>query len=1150
MRKVDGEVIYSATDLVRFLGCEHLTALDAVHLETPLPTGEEDEMDKLIQNLGLDHERAYLESLRTRGLTIADLGEPRRALPEQVQVTLDALKQGADVIYQAALQDGAFAGYSDFLERVDTPSELGPYSYEVVDTKLARSPKASYLVQLCFYSSILATLQGRMPAFMHVVLGDGSRVSYRVSDYIRYYHALKARFITSRSIAAPTYPAPCSQCGQCPWDHLCAEQWDRDDHLSRVANIRMSQIRKLNAAGIMTLEALAKLPDGVAVPKLAASTLQALRHQAQLQWHERSTGEKRCDLLLIVSDPPLGFLRLPPPDAHDIYFDMEGDPLTPGGLEYLFGVGWQGGDGFCFRPFWAHARTEEKAAFEAFMDFVTGHLTQHPGAHIYHYAAYEKTAIRRLASMHATREAEVDDLLRQNRLVDLYKVVREGIRVSEPGYSIKNIERFYREARSGDVQEAGASIIYYDRWRQSGDASLLKSIEDYNRDDVESTEGLHRWLLGLRPAELSWRTVWSPDDRTERDAKSVDSPAKLEADGLRAALARRLDGESALPPGAERQLTDMALHLVDFHRREQKPQWWKYFDCMEMEPAELLDDAECLAGLTRDPDAPITPIKKSRLVTYTYPSQDTKLRSGSKATRLDTGKEIELVEVDPENRVVQLKFGPSHDLVDALNLGPTKPIDSAGLQLEVFRFAQSVLEGDERFQATKRMLAKQLPQVTGVAVGEPLVPECPAVEDVLSVVKRLEESYLVIQGPPGAGKTYTGSRVIAGLLKAGYSVGVASNSHKAIHNLLEATIEAAASSGFVFEGFKKASGQNADSYFESDWFTSSAQSNDFEPDRHRLFAGTAWAFAGIPESCQLDFLFVDEAGQVSLGNLVAMGTRARNIVLLGDQMQLGQPIQGAHPGRSGESCLEYLMDGRATIPATEGVFLPRTWRMHPDVCRFISDAVYDGRLQAEGGALLRRLAGVGDIPPTGIRFISVEHEGCAQSSREEAERVSVLYDQLLGSTIEHGECAGRQLTAEDILVVSPYNLQVNLLQQVLPAGARVGTVDKFQGQEAAAVIVSMATSSAEELPRDIEFLFSKNRLNVAISRAQCLAYVVASPQLLSVRCDTPEQMALVNLLCWVSEYSSALSSAGNPTGLPPIGSTHSPPGRSGRVASS
>lgn len=279
----------------------------------------------------------------------------------------------------------------------------------------------------------------------------------------------------------------------------------------------------------------------------------------------------------------------------------------------------------------------------------------------------------------------------------------------------------------------------------------------------------------------------------------------------------------------------------------------------------------------------------------------------------------------------------------------------------------------------------------------------------------------------------------------------------------------------------------------------------------------------------LDYLFVDEAGQVSLGHLVAMGVAVRNIVLLGDQMQLPQPIQGVHPGRSGESTLDYLLDGAATIAPDRGIFLSDTWRMHPDVCGFISDAVYDGKLQsAERCRVQQLIPGAGSHPalqPTGIRFWPVVHDECSQSSEEEAGEVNAIYAALLNQKWRDSDGVERPITMDDILIVTPYNLQVRLLSRTLPVGARVGTVDKFQGQEAAVVIVSMATSSGEYLPRDIEFLYSKNRLNVALSRAKCLAILVASPRLLDVDCRTAEQIRLVNTLCWVEEYSRRNASA-------------------------
>jgi uncharacterized protein len=358
----------------------------------------------------------------------------------------------------------------------------------------------------------------------------------------------------------------------------------------------------------------------------------------------------------------------------------------------------------------------------------------------------------------------------------------------------------------------------------------------------------------------------------------------------------------------------------------------------------------------------------------------------------------------------------------------------------------------------------------------------------------------------------------------GKSVAVSSNSHKAINNLLSGVEEVALREKFHFTGVKKANPQDADTAFEGRCIENVDSNEDIEVGQHALVAGTAWLFARPALEQRFDVLFVDEAGQVSLGHLVAMGMAARNIVLLGDQMQLPQPIQGVHPGRSGESTLDYLLDGAATIAPDRGIFLATTWRMHPDVCRFISDAVYDGQLQAAPRCSEQRLILASDahsaLKPTGIQFWSVDHDECTQSSREEAAELAEIYENLL--TQHWRDHEGRQALVgpKDILVVAPYNLQVKLLAKTLPRGARVGTVDKFQGQEAAVVIVSLATSSGDYLPRDIEFLYSKNRLNVAISRAKCLSIVIASPRLLETECKTEEQIRLVNTLCWLESYAA------------------------------
>ena len=433
------------------------------------------------------------------------------------------------------------------------------------------------------------------------------------------------------------------------------------------------------------------------------------------------------------------------------------------------------------------------------------------------------------------------------------------------------------------------------------------------------------------------------------------------------------------------------------------------------------------------------------------------------------------------------------------------------------------------YPALEAVLTQSPPKIRGRSERAHIIPaEGGSLGDIIESISNLDESYVFVQGPPGAGKTYTGSHVIVALMKRGFRVGVASNSHKAINNLLHGVEKAAIRDRFAFKGVKKSTSGKPDSMLNGELIqdvTDNEEVAECLSDGALLVAGTAWLFARNEFDQSLDYLFIDEAGQVALANLVAMGTSARNIVLLGDQMQLGQPIQGVHPGRSGESSLEYLLNGVATIPPERGIFLNTTWRMHPDVCRFISDAVYDGRLEPEKKNAKQRLLLASDahpgLAPTGVRYLPVEHDACSQRSQEEADLVRDLVASLLKQRYRDKEGAEHPMSLENILVVAPYNMQVNLLKQVLPLGARVGTVDKFQGQEAEAVIVSMATSSGDYLPRFIEFLYSKNRLNVAISRAKCLAVFIANPALMSIRCSTPEEMALVNTLCWVREVGAS-----------------------------
>ncbi|MGE4579125.1 MAG: TM0106 family RecB-like putative nuclease [Desulfuromonadales bacterium] len=1127
MQKIHGNKLYSASDLVNFLECEHLTTLDLVNLDTPLPKAEDDEQAELIQKKGLEHEARYLQDLQESGVAVFDAKASGQSIVAAAEATKRAMAEGVPVIFQGCLHSPEFVGYVDFLRRVDHPSGLGNFSYEVVDTKLARSPKAKFIIQLCLYSDLLSVDQGFLPHNIHVVLGDRTEQSYRLADYYRYYRSVKARFLERmKGGLASTYPEPCAHCDLCHWRNLCQEQWTQDDHLCQVANITKIQIDKLRSGGITTLAGLAQLKPDDHVPTMQDATFQRLRRQAALQLERRETGKDLFELLETDPAETKGFRRLPHPDPGDLFFDMEGDPLEEGGLEYLFGVYYHDDGQPKFQPFWAHSRQEERQAFQDFMAFVMDRLARYPNMHIYHYAPYEETALKRLMSLHGTCEAEVDHLLRSEKLVDLYKVVRESLLASEPRYSIKNLETFYMEKRTGEVTNAGASIVFYEHWKETRDPALLKQIHDYNEDDCRSTYLLREWLLGIRPGDLPW---FNAD--TEETAEQQKSDRVHEAEARLADYANRLLGglpEERAEWSDDDRMRELVYQLLDFHRRADKPSWWAMFARQEMTEEELIEDPEAIGGLVAAPQCPPVAEKQSLIYTYRYPEQEFKLKAGDDCQRSDTLERAGKIEdIDEKQRLVRIKRGKrSGPLPERLSVITTGPINNEILKEAVYRFADSVLAGDHRYAAIEAILRRSPPEISGLASGASVVAGGgETTPQVSEAVSRLQESYLFIQGPPGTGKTYTGSHVIVDLLEQGATVGVSSNSHKAINNLLEAVEERAAEKQVRIQGVKKSSG--------SDTFLNGTMIEDVTDKRAvigsgaNLVAGTAWLFADPDLDQSLDYLFIDEAGQVALANLVALGTCAKNIVLLGDQMQLQQPVQGVHPGHSGESTLDYLLQGKATIPDDQGVFLGTTWRMHQDVCRFISDAVYDGRLHPEAKNQNQRLVLAPDahpeLRPSGIRFIGIDHSGCSQRSEQEAEIVRSLYESLLGQRYLNRDGIEHPMSAENILVVAPYNMQVNLLKDVLPRDARVGTVDKFQGQQAEVVIVSMATSSAEFLPRYMEFLYSKNRLNVAISRARCLALLVANPKLMAIKCHTVEQMALVNTLCWISENSEGQS---------------------------
>ena len=1151
-RDSNGRLVYSPTDLVRFHGSAFASWMDRFQLERPgvVTPDPETEEDRLVFGLGNKHESDHLAKLKSSGQRVIEVARSDAAFDR----TLTAIRSGPDVVFQAALRLDSFAGYADFLERVPGASKLGDFHYEISDTKLASSEKPSYLLQLCAYAEMLEAAQGRRPAHVHVILRRDERRSFRTDDFFFAYRALKRAFLETMASFDPDRPPEPDVGGDWgPWASEAKRRLTAADSLALVAGMRADHVKKLRAGGIDTVAQLAAL-KAKKFAKITPSTFDRLRDQARLQIASRGQPLPKWRVLEAPADEPRrGLALLPPPSPLDVYFDMEGYPLVEGGLEYLFGAATNGGAEPDYADWWAHDADEERTAFEVFVRWIMDRRARDPAMHVYHYAAYERTALRRLMGRYGVCEAEVDTLLRENVLVDLYAVVRQGLRVGAPSYSLKTLEVLYGRKRAGEVQNAAASIVAYHRWLESGEgrgptsSPQLARIRDYNRDDCHSTRELLAWLRERQQEEgIAW--IEPPAESDDGPAAQSTPAAPLSATALRRAAARALAEQmlAGIPTEAsERErdpdrwrVTELLAQLVEFHRREGKPVWWSLFDRDEMDEDQRTDDVSCLAGLERE-SGPTVPIKRSTGAWYRFdPHQETRARERSKARLAGSiDVECEIEEYDEAKGRLLLKFGPK--ALTKLDDGEPPKLTSLllhefvatdAIETSLLSTATSWHANGSLRPALRDLLLRRAPRIVGHRTG-PLIREGEdPVDATVRIVGALDQSVLSVQGPPGTGKTYTAARAIAQLTAAGRRVGITSNSHKAILNLLEGCARVM---GAKFRCLKVGGKEAPD---DAAFAAAHPGAVVSEPAKaigllpaHTLVGGTAWFFSRPDVIDEFDVLFVDEAGQVSLANLVGMAPSAKSLVLLGDPIQLPQPTQGSHPGDSGLASLDHVLFGHGTVPKEFGVFLPTTRRLHPKLCEFVSGAFYEDRLDSSPEAAkrivrvparLRMAKREVEVVPidAGLCFLSVPHEGNAQKSDEEVEAIASLVATLVGRAVTdaRGRDAGT-LAASDLLVVAPYNLQVRALEQRMPLGVRVGTVDRFQGQEARVSIVSLTASDGDAAARGLEFVLDRRRLNVAISRAQSLSIVVASPTLARARCGTVDQMKLLNTLCRIVE---------------------------------
>lgn len=1124
MKSKNGNVRLSASDLSNLMACRHLIANEIAVSQNQKEAPKWASPDTwVLRQHGLEHEKNYLKHLRDSGLTVVDLGEiesDTRATEE----TQAAMKDGVEIIAQATLQSGHWFSRADVLRRVNQLSDLGSWSYEVYDCKLARETKAATILQLSLYSELLSHVQGVFPELMHVVprREDLSPESYRVLDYAAYYRQVKSRLKQAiEDRAESTYPEPNPHCEVCRWWRECDVRWRRDDHLSLVAGITRLQRKQLILWGTTTLSQLAALPLPLRERPLhgSADGYVAAREQARVQLASRYKDRPLFETLEI--EPGFGLTRLPEPSPGDIFFDIEGDPFVGHqGLEYLLGVLTVDEHGEpIYQRRWSRGPAEEKAAFEWFMDLVMAELARYPGLHIYHFTSYEPSTIKRLMGRYAAREDQVDRLLRGKVFVDLHSIVRQSVRAGVEQYSLKALETIYgfdRDVRLSEVGFSKRSIEHCLELERAADIqeSDRRIVEDYNRDDCLSTLALRDWLEEQR-TEL----IASGQPITRPVPEDAAPPPKVDERQQRVAvLFQELTKDLPASPETlteEQTARQLLANLLDWHRREEKAEWWEFFRLRDLSDEELREEKAAISGLQWERRLGLD--GKLPVDRYRFDPQEVEIRM-EEALHYRGERIGSVAAIDLLANTIDIKKAKKAAEVHPSSVFAFSTVSSKEVAESLFRLGAWVHGNGVDFPgpycAARDLLLRRPPRLE---TPGPLV--APG-EDVLQAAQRvgmsLDCSVLAIQGPPGAGKTYTGARMICELVRNGKKVGVTALSHKVIRNLLDEVLEAAQEAGLVgLQCMQRVTDK-------SDVPPSGIQEttkNEDALDRlnvagGQVVAGTAWVWSRQEFFEKLDVLFVDEAGQISLANVLAVAQAAKNLVLLGDPQQLQQPLKSSHPEGAEASALDHLLNGAKTIALGRGLFLEQTWRLHPAICSFTSELFYEDRLRSHAGLERQLVSGHKWMNEPGLWFVPVEHEGNQNSSPEEIECVADLVDSLLQPEVMWLDQAGkkRPLQLNDILIVAPYNAQVSDIGNRI-RGARAGTVDKFQGQEAPVVIYSLTTSSPEDAPRGMEFLYSVNRFNVATSRSRALCIVVGNPRLFEPECRSPRQMQLANALC-------------------------------------
>lgn len=1166
MKKLSNKkIMYSLNDLLIFNSSQYSSWIDRAMIESyklryeKKETKSEDKpVTKWLKQSGISFEKMriayFIEEYKINDfieLNYALHGLTGSAYEDGVNNafsdTLKAMKEGKQLIVQAVLKNDDFMGIADLLVRVDKPSLLGNYSYEVKDVKRSHVSKAKFVLQICAYSDLLETIQGIRPEFGEILLGNKTSEKFKINDFYSYYLTIKNKFMEfQHSFEKIEKPFPSLDDLRGEWKELAKE--DLNGRIESIANIQQDEILVLRENNIETIDDLILKTE---VPGLTESVLHRLQQQATLN--------KPFSVLKQFKNEPGNLFDLDAFNENDVYLDVKvSETLDRENVVFFYNLYHKDeNNNFVHKIFECTSLAFEENCFKAFMYYLSniiGSYDKVKKGRIFHFTPKIYDLMHDVASKYDKYLPLINFYFKDNRFICLQEFLIQSVVLDTQEYSLENISKilgFDLEALSIGFESPLISLksnkksAYDFQIEEKVAESLIKLAED----KVKFFKYLHEWMIDLRDGngilfipheerEENKAIIQTIEERNsardlkkafdnvkQKDQAVVEQPASSSLFGdmlttgseqespqvkINSLKDIQYDEKEYVKLTTEGKVKVLISQLMKFHEKEKVMKEMETQEIRSSTKNKNIKNLRCLNDLVMyKVDEVISRNIKSGTIYYDCPKgEETKIKVGDRVTIQKTiiSGEVRYFENDQIGiRYTKKDIDQAKELkkisIYEDNMDFTK--QTAEAIQPIFQFMDENKPHMNLNKALFDFFTKSYPDINGLKKGSQLYSKDEnLIEAAIRVVSNMNNTTLIMQGPPGTGKSFTASQIIKELYAKGKVIGVSSNSHKAIDGLLY-SIKKTCPEAIVVKNLSASAKLDEDLEKIN---VSKLSDVDLNTVDNYIVGSTAY---GLTKH-KIDYLFVDEAGQVSLANLLAMGMNAKNIILIGDQMQLEQPIQAIHPGDSGKSALEYFLGDTKVIPNTRGFFLPISRRMNHELCEVVSKYFYNNELKSVEDVESKISVDIdlqGAFKNKGVQFVPVNHSYNTQYSNEEISKIKEIVEQLLKcKKYIHGEEFA--IVKEDIIIVSPYNLQVSKLKKVLP-GYKIGSVDLFQGQEAPIVIYSLAASSIGA--RGLEFLLNLNRTNVALSRGKCLALIVGSENILSIQADNMSELKLLNM---------------------------------------